>query len=155
MDSAFDNPDPSKYARGEGGAWILLPRQCPRCKRIYTPVNDIQSECESCMPVKHVSETANIAKDINRLRARRAYYKSRGAVDKVADLDKEIANLTAQRLPVTNAAAPAPAEPEQDSRIVKTLMSLSQSFLKESGAERVLIGDGFCVLYKKGIEIHL
>lgn len=46
---AIINPDPSKYAYCEEGLQ-RLPRQCCRCKSLFTPVNDDQRYCEYCAP---------------------------------------------------------------------------------------------------------
>jgi hypothetical protein len=41
------NPDPSKYAMCESGLQ-LLPKQCPTCFDLFTPVAGAQNMCESC-----------------------------------------------------------------------------------------------------------
>lgn len=97
------NPDPTKYAMDVEGNFILLPRQCPKCKDLFTPFTSMQVNCYNCVIPVILPEQEKIINydEINRkrymhiatLRVMLCNAKKIKDTDKIEEISTEIAKL--------------------------------------------------------------
>lgn len=97
------NPDPAKYVMGENG-WELKPRQCPKCKELFTPHTLMQVNCYKCVipneiPLQHIIPFVILhAKKLSEndfiLRKKLACLRVQLVYARKHNLDKRISELT-------------------------------------------------------------
>jgi hypothetical protein len=161
MSSQIENPDLTKYAHGENGAWIFLPRQCPDCKKIFTPDNDDQEKCEECMSNKPVDKMTEVELKINRLKGRLGYYRKTGDSEKVAQLENEIRVLLGEPVVPAPPLVPVATTITVSQRsntprdIIQSLQTSARAAMVGFSADQIVISQEKIVITGRNFNIDI
>jgi len=147
-----ENPDPNNYVRGEGGAWLLKPRQCYECRHPFTPKKINQEKCEECMEKQNNEQNdKNLFK--KKLTRSIVYYKRIGDTAKVAELEAEL-----QRNGIVIRKKSASVNSDSTTTQLDQLLKLAKNVLESLDALQLtglIIEPGRAIFCRDSVKIEI